>query len=633
MDYFRILNLKKEPFSNSPDPEFFFHSRRHLDCLQKLELSLLLRRGLNVIIGDVGTGKTTLCRQIIRRFSQKSEIETHLILDPHFLNASEFLTTVTEMFTGQKPPVGRHEWQIKEQIKQYLFRKGVDEKKTVILIIDEGQKIPAFCLEILREFLNYETNEYKLLQIVIFGQKEFEGTVRKYPNFADRINLYHRLKPLNFRDTRLMIKYRLEKSSSHPQKMSLFSLPALWAIYRISGGYPRKIINLCHQSILAMIIQNRPKIGYFLINTCARRVFPEESHRRKMFRVGFTAATAVAAALLIFFFAGRFSTFSSQGINRFNALLSGQGDQGFSLSATESKPRTFRARIAPNDLESRQTDENQFAGSFNTSQLARPAKEAESGQPHDFAEPGPNVGGSDEKPPIGRNDVLDVSALPQPKLSTVEKSPAALEDPVGDQQMMRPPEPTTEESKAPVVASVDFKSGNIETQKLPATGYSSILGQLILEPNETLSRIIRAVYGRFNSKYFKSIIVANPEIIDPDRVDVGQIISLPAIPALVKPLNIPVWWIKLDDRDSLEAAFNFVRNRSKSLPDVRLIPHWNPSDGTRFAVVLNKLFKNEYAARNHLQRLPAKMASKSTIFSRWDEDTVYFANPYLEHAR
>jgi general secretion pathway protein A len=81
MDYFNILSLKQEPFSNSPDPEFFFHSREHLECLQKLELSLLLRRGLNVIIGDVGTGKTTLCRQLIRRFTKREEINTHLILE------------------------------------------------------------------------------------------------------------------------------------------------------------------------------------------------------------------------------------------------------------------------------------------------------------------------------------------------------------------------------------------------------------------------------------------------------------------------------------------------------------------------------------------------------------------------
>jgi general secretion pathway protein A len=190
MDYFSILNLKREPFSNSPDPEYFFLSRQHNTCIQKLELSLRLRRGLNVVIGDVGTGKTTLCRQLIRRFAGDEDAETHLILDPSFSNPLEFLSTVAEMFEQVKVEPGANEWQIKEIIKKYIFRKAVDEKKTIILIIDEGQKIPVFCLEILREFLNYETNEYKLLQIVIFAQKEFAETLEDHANFADRINLY-----------------------------------------------------------------------------------------------------------------------------------------------------------------------------------------------------------------------------------------------------------------------------------------------------------------------------------------------------------------------------------------------------------------------------------------------------------
>jgi general secretion pathway protein A len=123
--------------------------------------------------------------------------------------------------------LGSSEWQIKEQIKQYLFERGVQHNKTTVLIIDEGQKIPVFCLEILREFLNYETNEYKLLQIIIFAQKEFENTIKKYANFADRINLYHYLKPLNFRDTQLMIKYRLEKSKDTIKKIDIFINPSM----------------------------------------------------------------------------------------------------------------------------------------------------------------------------------------------------------------------------------------------------------------------------------------------------------------------------------------------------------------------------------------------------------------------
>jgi general secretion pathway protein A len=84
MDYFKIFNLSKEPFSNSPDPDFFSFSRGHVGCLQKIELSLRLRRGLSVVIGDVGAGKTTLCRQLIRKFAGDEKVDAHLILDPHF---------------------------------------------------------------------------------------------------------------------------------------------------------------------------------------------------------------------------------------------------------------------------------------------------------------------------------------------------------------------------------------------------------------------------------------------------------------------------------------------------------------------------------------------------------------------
>jgi len=272
MDDFKVLNLNKEPFSNSPDPDLFFKSRQHYGCLQKIEISLRLRRGLNVVVGDLGTGKTTLCRQLIRNFADDKDYETHLILDPQFRSSSEFLGAVVEMFEGALPLEVSDEWQAKELIKQYLFRRGVDEKKAVVLIIDEGHKLASFCLEILREFLNYETNEYKLLQIVIFAQKEFEQTLKEYVNFADRINLYHELGPMNFQDTRSMIQFRLNQTSQEAKAPSFFSYAALWAIFRSTAGYPLKIINLCHRCLLTMTIQNRNKVGWLLVRSCVKRV-------------------------------------------------------------------------------------------------------------------------------------------------------------------------------------------------------------------------------------------------------------------------------------------------------------------------------------------------------------------------
>ena len=276
MNYYNILHFKKEPFSNSPEPEFLFQLPQHTGCLQKLELAVRLRRGLNVVIGDIGTGKTTLCRKLIQNFSStpedSTEIETHLLLDPAFNSAVEFLQTVALMLGIKDLNHEESEWHLKERIKDYLFDKGVDENRIVVLIIDEGQKIPENCLEILREFLNYETNNFKLLQIIIFAQKEFQTTIKKRANLFDRINLLYHLRPLTFKQTRAMINYRLSIASDSEIVTSLFSFWGLAAIYLATGGYPRKVVLLCHQVILKMIIRGKQKAGWFLVRSCIRKM-------------------------------------------------------------------------------------------------------------------------------------------------------------------------------------------------------------------------------------------------------------------------------------------------------------------------------------------------------------------------
>jgi general secretion pathway protein A len=298
MDYYKLLQLEREPFSNSPDPEFFFQSRQHRGCLQKLELALRLKRGLNVVLGDIGSGKTTLCREIIRKFAVEPAFETHLILDPAFGITEEFLKVLHTMLCDHPAQADGTTSALKEAIKQTLYQKGVDQGRTVILIIDEGQKITAPCIEILRELLNYETNTYKLLQIVIFAQEEFQSILAEHPNFADRVNLLHHLGPMNFSDTRQLIRHRLKLASGRPKPVEPFTLPALWAIYRYSQGYPRRIIHLCHQSMLAMIIQNRTRAGWRLIRSCQQRSLPVRGRRSRLPAIGVTAVIAAAAVIL-----------------------------------------------------------------------------------------------------------------------------------------------------------------------------------------------------------------------------------------------------------------------------------------------------------------------------------------------
>jgi general secretion pathway protein A len=563
MDYFSILNLNREPFSNSPDPDYFYHSRQHLDCLQKVELSLHLRRGLNVILGEVGTGKTTLCRQLIRRFSQRKEMETHLILDPLFKDGADFLATVTQLLSGKRPAEGTTDWQVKEFIKHSLFRKGVDQKKTTVLIIDEGQKIPVFCLELLREFLNYETNEYKLLQIVIFAQTEFESVIREHPNFADRISLCHHLRPLSLSDTRMMIRFRLEKSSSTPQNLNLFTLPALIAIHRVTGGFPRKVINLCHQCILAMIIQNRKKVGWRLVRRCSERVFHREPRRGFRWAAAAVAVAALAAGLLWW------------------------GPANISMPVALKRPIIVvppREPVAP-------------------APLAVPE-------------------------PAEAHAAVPVAPLvPEPVVTAaVPPTPAAAPEPV--------PPPTPVAAAAPVVpkpaeAPPAKAAAEVPSPKpLARTDPSESLGSVTLKRNETISGLIQKVYGDYSTRHFRAVILANPQIEDPDRVEAGQVVRLPALPVSAKPLNKAAWWVTLIDTASLQEAFDILRSYPESAPPVRLIPFWRPGNGTRFAVVLKQFFTNPETAQLQLNLLPPKYLPAGTLVSSWGEGTVLFADPY-----
>lgn len=273
MEYYKLFSLEREPFSNTPDPDFFFRSSRHVECLQKLELGVYLRRGLCVVSGEVGSGKTTLCRQLIRALSHDDSIEVHLVLHPGFDRPERLASELNRMLNGREKTLtcstmGEH----KEMIKNYLFEAGVEQGKTVVLIIDEGQKLSGPCVEFLRELLNYETNQHKLLHMVIFGQKEIDALLAAHPNFADRVALYYHLGPLNRRDTAAFVRFRLEtagygtKSKSSP----VFTRGALNRICALSGGYPRRIINLAHASLLLMLVKGTNRARPSIVDQAAR---------------------------------------------------------------------------------------------------------------------------------------------------------------------------------------------------------------------------------------------------------------------------------------------------------------------------------------------------------------------------
>jgi len=567
MDYYSLLNLRREPFSNSPDPKYFFKSQQHFACLQKLELALRLRRGLNVVVGEVGTGKTTLCRQLIRRFADDEQMETHLILDPAFDSAYDFLHNVAVMITDTPPPPAADLWQLKEMIKKSLYHKGVDQDRTVVLIIDEGQKLPRFCIELLREFLNYETNAYKLLQIAIFAQKEFDAVLAQQANFSDRINLLHYLEPMGFKDTREMIQFRIRQSSRSSKPLSLFTLPAYWSIYRSTRGYPRKIINLCHQSILAMIIQNRTKAGAGLVRSCVKRAVSSAAgpgNRWLRLLTGLAVVLVIVAAGLWM----RPQKRDPLSNDWQNPLIARGSPPTLTVFTIEGSP----ASLSP----------------VSSIGLASGA-----GSRH-----------GDVQPPHGPERLFD-------PVDAATPSKGAFSD--GD-PMPEPNAPLRVSKAAPGHAMAPAPPG--------------ILGALTIRDGDTLMNMIRKVRGTYGSDYLNALIAINPHLDDPDNLRIGARLLFPAIAVHLEPASQSKWRLKLFETDRFEEALDVAAQSGRQAHHRRVLPYWTEQNGLRFLILADPPYEREGEARSRITELANPSAADVIQLSQLGNNPVFYANLY-----
>ena len=248
MNYYTILGLQREPFSTSPDPSFFYLSPQYRSTLANLIIEFRLKRGLNVVLGDVGTGKTTLGRKLVQMLRERQGFVFHMILDPTYPSEDLFFNALMRTLGIEISSAAPTLVDYREALERFLFRAGVEERQTVVLIIDEAHKLNEMSLEALRILLNYETNESKLLQLVLLGQMELLPVLRSLPNLLDRVSLKSILQPLSLEETTNMIQFRL-REAGYRSFAPLFSDDAIEEIWRYSQGYPRRIAMLCHQSV------------------------------------------------------------------------------------------------------------------------------------------------------------------------------------------------------------------------------------------------------------------------------------------------------------------------------------------------------------------------------------------------
>jgi general secretion pathway protein A len=265
MSYYRVLGLEKEPFSTSPDPGFFYGSGGHRSALCRLQIAIALKRGMSVMLGDIGTGKTTVSRKLSQALIEDENVIFRMILNPYFRTEKQFLSRLAAVFHIPLPKGRMTALDYMESIERYLFTQGVENGKTVVLLIDESQILPDFVFEVLRILLNYETNEFKILQLVLVGQMELLPRITGMANFWDRVSAKVMLKPLESGEVRELIEARL-RHAGYKGADPMFTSEAVELIYKQTNGYPRRVSLFCHNVLEHMVMHGKRRVSLQIVN-------------------------------------------------------------------------------------------------------------------------------------------------------------------------------------------------------------------------------------------------------------------------------------------------------------------------------------------------------------------------------
>ncbi|MEA5087676.1 ExeA family protein [Solidesulfovibrio sp.] len=647
MSYYLALGLEREPFSNSPDPDLLYRAKSHLECLQHMEIAVRLRRGLNVVLGEVGTGKTTLGRELTRVLAADPAIEVYFLDDPYHSTPVEFLLALCRLFGVDAAGLGRDAGPIKDALKASLLAKSADGSRIVALIVDEGQKITPECLELLRELLNFETNTHKLLQIVMFAQNEFEDVLAARPNLDDRVNFRYRLLPLDRRQTRRMIETRLARCAPEGGVPVLFTGLAMRRIHRLTKGYPRKIVRLCHLSMLLAVGFGKRRIGWGLVGRAAR-----ESMGGAGLWLRRAAATCACLALVG---AAGYGVFGPG----FSALpqslleLARQGrvsltGPAVSTAAAPQAATTPQLETAPVPAPAAAADEAPVAApdavaavaSRTQGPAATPAVVAAS-QPRDVPAAAPASAAAQETAPAPQPVAAHAASTGRPAAATpvVPAAAPAQNDSLGAAMDLAaaalPPE---DKEQIIVVTSEDGLPalpqpvGTLAAPPAlpaapPAPGKAAAaaeLGASVVRPGWSVSRLAARVYGNGGRAVLSHLAKANPGI-DFGHIRAGESLVYPVIEAKAPPAG--AYLVKVGSVDSLEKGFAFIsRVKDRENLSLSLFCTRHPENGFRFDVVIAALYPNQPSAQMAMAALPPELASRAVLLGGFPDGTAYYTD-------
>ncbi len=274
--YHQYYQLKENPFNVTADPSFFFSSAIHSAAISNLLYGIEQRKGIMLITGEVGTGKTTLCRELLKKVNSKTHFA--FILNPKCSELQMLQMIIRDLGIKQ---TSRHKFGLMQVLNDFLLQETALDNN-VVLIIDEAQNLTINQLEQIRLLSNLETEKEKLLQIILVGQPELYEKLQcaALRQVRQRIAVYFSLQPLGKEEVKYYIDHRLNLAMQPvflKQKIR-FTEHAINSIYQFSQGSPRTINMICDRALLAGFVAETHSIDQNIIENCAKEVLYCEHH-------------------------------------------------------------------------------------------------------------------------------------------------------------------------------------------------------------------------------------------------------------------------------------------------------------------------------------------------------------------
>jgi general secretion pathway protein A len=347
--YNAYFGFKEKPFKLVPNPAFLYLGKCHEDALAHLTYATGEGDGFVEISGEVGTGKTTLCRVFLENLDANTE--SAYIFNPR-LESRQLLTTINTEFGIRNHRRGQNATlkDLIDDLNVFLIKKRADGKR-ILLFIDEAQNLSAANLELIRMLSNLETTRSKLLQIILVGQPELSEKLERHDlrQLRQRINLTCSLVPLNRRETRAYIDHRIAVAAQ--KRLNLFSAAAHRVIYQFSQGVPRRINIVCDRALLAAYSKNQRRVTRSTVGAVAKELQTQLPIPVSKGRVGVpTWATVLGVLLLVLLvlqlvlqlqYARQFSQ------TRAGAVIATAGVKRYPILEPEAQENAFRAAPAP----------------------------------------------------------------------------------------------------------------------------------------------------------------------------------------------------------------------------------------------------------------------------------------------